>query len=385
MSHPLEKIPVCAPVFVGKERQYLLEAIDSGWISSMGAFLGRFEAKLAELCDVRHVEACCNGTAALHLLLHAMGVGAGDEVIVPSLTFVASANAVVYCGATPSFCDIDASTFVLDPADALRRVTPKTKAIVGVDLFGTLADYDALRAGLAAMGRADVKLVEDAAEAFGSRSRGRPAGSLADGAIFSFFGNKTITTGEGGAVTTDDEALGARMKFLKNHGMHATRRYYHPELGFNFRMTNLQAAVGLAQLEAHEDLCSRKVRAHARYRARLSGLPGVHFAQVPEGQQVVPWLHVLVDELLDGEAARDALLQRMLERGVETRPFFSPCHLFPYFEASPGAGAGALPHTELAAAKGLCLPSGGALTDEQIDRVAEAYVASREGLLRRAS
>jgi perosamine synthetase len=385
MSHPLDKIPVCAPVFVGKEREYLLEAIDSGWISSMGSFLGRFESKLAELCSVRHVEACCNGTAALHLLLHAMGIGPGDEVIVPSLTFVASANAVLYCGATPSFCDIDPASWVIDPADALRRVTPKTKAIVGVDLFGTLADYDALRAGLAAMGRADVKLVEDAAEAFGSSSRGRPAGSLADGAIFSFFGNKTITTGEGGAVTTDDDALGARMKFLKNHGMHATRRYYHPELGFNFRMTNLQAAVGLAQLETQEELCSRKIRTHARYRARLAGLPGVQFAKIPEGQRVVPWLHVLVDAHLDGEEARDALLQRMLERGVETRPFFGACHTFPYFAACPGAGAGALPHSELAAATGLCLPSGGALTDDQIDRVAEAYAASREGLVRRAS
>jgi perosamine synthetase len=378
----LPRIPVCAPVFSGKEREYVLEAVESGWISSAGAFIGRFEAKLAEACGVRHVEACANGTVALHLLLHAMGIGPGDEVVVPSLTFVASVNAIVYCGATPSFCEIDDRSFVLDVADALRRVGPKTKAIIGVDLFGTLADYDALRAGLAAMGRSDVKLVEDAAEAFGSTSRGRPAGSLADGAIFSFFGNKTITTGEGGAVTTDDLELGARMRFLKNHGMHASRRYYHPELGFNFRMTNLQAAVGCAQLEAREDLCARKVRAHARYRARLEGIDGVRFPAVPEGQRVVPWLHVLVDERLDGEAARDALMARMLERGAETRPFFAPAHTFPYLSAYPGAGAGALPKTEHAAANGLCLPSGGGLTDEEIDRAADAFATCREGLLR---
>jgi len=377
------RIPVCAPVFTGKERTYLLEAIDSGWISSAGEFIGRFEAGFAKLCGVRHVEACANGTVALHLLLHAMGIGAGDEVIVPSETFAASGNAVVYTGATPVFCEIDPRSWCLDVDDALRRVTQKTKAIMGVDLFGMVADYAGLRAGLAAMGRSDVKLIEDAAEAAGSRVDGKLAGSLADAAIFSFFGNKTITTGEGGAVATDDVELGARMKFLKNHGMDQKRRYYHPELGFNYRMTNMQAAVGCAQVEAAADLCARKKRVNARYRERkLAGAAGIRFADVPKGQDVVPWLHGIVDEHLDGEASRDALLARMLEQGVEGRPFFVPMHLFPYLANTPVAGLGALPITESIAARGLCLPSGGGLTDAEIDRSVEVLLACRTGTAR---
>jgi perosamine synthetase len=382
MSASSERIPVCAPVFTGKERAYVLEAVESGWISSAGEFIGRFETGFARLCGARHAEACANGTVALHLLLHAYGVGPGDEVIVPSETFAASANAVVYCGGTPVFCEIDEASWTLDVTDALARVTERTRAIIGVDLFGVLADYDGLRAGLAKMGRSDVKLVEDAAEAAGSSQNGRPAGSLGDAAIFSFFGNKTLTTGEGGAVVTDDLALGARLKFLKNHGMDPKRRYFHPELGFNYRMTNLQAAVGCAQVEAAADLMGRKKRVQARYRARLEGAKGIRFAKIPTGQDVVPWLHAIVDDGLESEEARDALLARMMERGVETRPFFGPMHLFPYLAKTPVAGPGALPITERIAARGICLPSGGALTDAQIDRSVDTLLECRIGLVR---
>lgn len=376
------RIPVCAPFFTGKERSYLLEAVDSGWISSAGEFIGKFERAFGALCHTRHVESCANGTVALHLLLHALGVGPGDEVLIPSETFVATANAVVYCGATPVFCEIDERSWVLDVDDTMAKVTERTKAIIGVDLFGVVAPYDALRTRLAAIGRSDVKLVEDAAEAAGSTVDGRPTGSLADAAIFSFFGNKTLTTGEGGAVTTDDLELGARLKFLKNHGMDPKRRYYHPELGFNYRMTNLQAAVGCAQVEAAADLCGRKKRAQARYRKALAGVPGVRFAEIPKGQDVVPWLHALVDDHLESEEARDALLARMLERGVETRPFFGAIHLFPYLSNAKFAGKGALPRTERIAATGICMPSGGGLTDEEIDRSVEAFLACREGIAR---
>lgn len=366
------RIPVCSPFFTGKERQYLLEAIDSGWISSAGEFIGRFERAFASLCSVRHAESCANGTVALHLLLHALGVGPGDEVIVPSETFVATGNAVLYCGATPVFCEIDERTWVLDVDDAVARVTERTRAIIGVDLFGVVADYDGLRKKLAAIGRSDIKLIEDAAEAAGTTVRGRPTGSLADAAIFSFFGNKTLTTGEGGAVTTDDVELGARLKFLKNHGMDSKRRYYHPELGFNYRMTNMQAAVGCAQVEAAADLYGRKKRIGERYRAAFAGIEGVRFAHRPDGQDVVPWLHSFVDDRLASEAARDELLARMLERGVETRPWFVPLHTFPYFK-----GTSPLPRTERLAARGVCLPSGAGLTDEEVDRTVEAFLACR--------
>jgi perosamine synthetase len=366
------RIPVCAPFFTGKERQYVLEAVDSGWISSAGEFIGRFERAFASLCRVRHVESCANGTVALHLLLHAWGIGPGDEVIVPSETFVASVNAVLYCGATPVLCEIDEKSWVIDVDDAIARVTPRTKAIMGVDLFGVVADYAALRSRLDAMGRKDVKLVEDAAEAAGSTVDGRPTGSLADAAIFSFFGNKTITTGEGGAITTDDVELGARLKFLKNHGMDSKRRYYHPELGFNYRMTNMQAAVGCAQVEGAADLCARKQRIGERYRAALANVDGVRFAERPRNQNVVPWLHAIVDDKLPSEAARDELLARMLERGVETRPFFVPVHTFPYVKNAPS-----LPRTERIAARGICLPSGAGLSDAEVDRSVETYLACR--------
>jgi perosamine synthetase len=370
------RIPVCAPFFTGKERQYVIEAVDSGWISSMGEFIGRFERAFGAFCGVPHVESTANGTVALHLLLHALGIGSGDEVVVPTETFVATANAVVYTGAKPVFCDIDAASWVIDPEDAIARVTERTKAIIGVDLFGVLAPYEVLRERLAAIGRTDIKIIEDAAEAAGSTHHGRRSGSLADAAIFSFFGNKTLTTGEGGAVTTHDLELGARMKFLKNHGMDPKRRYYHPELGFNYRMTNLQAAVGCAQVEAADDLCARKRRIGARYRERLAGVEGLRFATIPDGQDVVPWLQVLVDERLDGEASRDALLARMSEHGIETRPFFVPNHLFPHYHGEQGIGL--FPKSEWVAARGICMPSGAGLTESEVDRAVDAFIACRE-------
>lgn len=366
------RIPVCAPFLAGNERAYVLSAIESGWISSAGEFIGKFERTFAELCGVRHAESCANGTVALHLLLHALGVGPGDEVILPSETFVATGNAVLYCGAKPVFCEIDERTWVLDVDDAIARVTPHTKAIIGVDLFGVVADYAGLRARLAAIGRSDIKLVEDAAEAAGSTVDGKPSGSFGDAAVFSFFGNKTLTTGEGGAVTTDDLELAARLKFLKNHGMDTRRRYYHPELGFNYRMTNLQAAVGVGQVEAAEDLYARKRRIGERYRSALEGVDGVRFAETPKQQRVVPWLHALVDDNLATEEARDALLVRMMEQGVDTRPFFVPLHTFPYFSAER-----ALPRTERIAARGLCLPSGAGLSDAEVDRSVEVFLKCR--------
>ncbi len=373
-----DRIPVCAPVLLGNERAYVLEALDSGWISSSGPFVTRFEKALAGACRVRHAEACANGTVALHLLLHGLGIGPGHEVIVPSETFVATANAVLYTGAKPVFCEVDSQSWVLDAADALSRVGPKTRAIIGVDLFGVLAPYDALRAGLVDLRRDDVLVLEDAAEAIGSSADGRPAGSLAHAGVFSFFGNKTVTTGEGGAVTTDDLALGARLKFLKNHGMDPQRRYHHPELGFNYRMTNLQAAIGCAQLERLADLAGHKRRANARYRARFAEVAEIKFAVIPKGQDAVPWLHALVDDALPSAEARDAALSTLAGLGIEARPFFEPNHLFPYL----GGRLGDLPRTEQLAARGVCLPSGAGLTDDEIDRVADAWLTVRKQVRR---
>ena len=370
-------LPICAPLFTGRELELVTEAVKTGWISSAGPFIGQFEREFAAFVGASRAETCSNGTVALQIVLHAIGVGPGDEVIVPSQTFVATAAAVLYCHATPVFADIRRDTWNIDPEDVARKLSPRTKAIIPVDLFGLCADFPAIRGVLRAAGRADVFVLEDAAEAFGSALDGVRAGALGDAATFSFYGNKTVTTGEGGMVTTSREDLADRVHFLKNHGMSATRRYFHPELGFNFRMTNLQAALGLAQLSAADDFVARKVRIHARYRAALSGVPGLHLQHVPAGHSFAPWITSLVDDAIDGEAGRDALMARLRERGIDSRPMFHPNHLMPAFERLPTGGAGKLPVTEDLSFRGLALPSGAGLTDAEVDRAAETYLAVR--------
>lgn len=373
-------IPVFSPFFTGRELEYLTRAVTTGWISSAGPFLADFEEALARQVGVAHAEACSSGTAALHLVLHALGIGPGDEVIVPSQTFYATTAAVAYVGATPVFAEMLEDAWTIDPEDCVSKLSPKTRAIIPVDLFGLCAEIPALRRALAKAGRDDVFLLEDAAEAYGSALEGVHAGALGDAAIFSFYGNKTITTGEGGMVTTSREELASRVHFLKNHAMSAEKRYFHPEVGFNYRMTNLQAAVGLAQLEAASELIARKIRIHARYREALEGERGVRLQVVPPGHSFVPWLTTVVDDALAGEEDRDALLERLRARGIDTRPMFYPNHLLPAFAKSPSAAMGSLPLTESISFRGFGLPSGAALTDSEIDRVVEAYLAERRAL-----
>lgn len=370
-------IPVFSPFFSGRELEYLTRAVQTGWISSAGPFLGEFEDKLAKDVGVLRAEACSSGTAALHLVLHALGVGQGDEVIVPSQTFYATTAAIHYVGAKPVFADVLEDAWTLDPTDCARKLSPKTRAVIPVDLFGLCADIPAIREALGRAGRSDVFILEDAAEAYGSALGGVRAGALGDAAIFSFYGNKTITTGEGGMVTTSRVDLADRVRFLKNHAMSEAKRYFHPEVGFNYRMTNLQAAVGLAQLEAIDDLFARKVRIHGRYRRALEGIPGVHLQAVPPGHEFVPWLTTVVDDALAGEEERDLLLAKLRERGIDTRPMFYPNHLLPAFASDPSALRGSLPVTESISFRGFGLPSGAGLTDAEIDRVVATYLEER--------
>ncbi len=230
----------------------VVRCVKSGWISSIGAEIGEFEARFAALCARRFGVATSNGTTALHLALAALGIGPGDEVIVPALTFVATANAVHYTGATPVFADADPVTWNVDPAAVAKSVTRRTRAILAVHLYGQPAD---MRALASTARRAGAVLVEDAAEAHGARYHGRPVGSLGAVACFSFYGNKMVTTGEGGMVLTSDAKLAARLRLLRDHAMSPKRRYYHTEIGFNYRMTTLQAALGLAQLDRFEEIC----------------------------------------------------------------------------------------------------------------------------------
>jgi perosamine synthetase len=265
-------IPISAPVIGAREIEYVTDAIRSGWVSSIGPYVERFEKAFAAYLGVEHAIAVSNGTVGLHLALHSLGIGPGDEVLVPDMTFVATANTVVQTGAQPVFVDVDPETWCMDPEAARRAVTPQTRAIVPVHLFGHPAEMDALKQ----LGtKHNLEVVEDAAEAHGAEFGGRKVGGLGHAGVFSFYGNKIITTGEGGMVVTHDGELASRLRYLKDHGMSPQRRYYHTELAFNYRLTNLQAALGLAQLEQIEDFIARKRAIFEQYAQVLSGIPGV--------------------------------------------------------------------------------------------------------------
>src|SRR5581483_381212 len=230
--------PIAEPDIGPLERKYVLDAVRSGWVSSLGRYVIEFERRFAEFCETREAVSTCNGTAALHLALASLGIGPGDEVVVPALTFVASASAVVYTGARPVFADVDESTWCVSAETIARALSPRTRAIIVVHLFGQPADMDPI---LALGARRRIRVIEDAAEAHGALYRGRKVGGIGDVGVFSFYGNKIVTTGEGGMLVTGDRTLAERARFLRDHAMSPSRRYYHPEIGYNYRLTNLQA------------------------------------------------------------------------------------------------------------------------------------------------
>jgi perosamine synthetase len=364
------RIPVAAPVLDGKETEYVLECLQSSWISSSGRFIGEFERAFADFCGVRHAVATNNGTTALHLSLAALGITAGDEVIIPSLTYIATANAVVYCNATPVFVDNDVASFNMDPATLAARITPRTKAIIPVHLYGHPVDMDPV---LDLARKHNLYVVEDAAEAVGARYKGRKVGGLGDCAIFSFFGNKIITTGEGGMVTTNDDALAARLRLLRGQGMDPSRRYWFPVIGYNYRMTNVAAAIGLGQIERIDHHLKTRQAVAAAYQRRLSPLANrIALPETESWAEHVFWMYTI--RLLDGvEKTRDEVMAAMDAEGVETRPVFYPMHVLPPYE---GVGGGPFPCAELCASRGINLPTHGGLTEQDIDRVADALAAA---------
>jgi perosamine synthetase len=304
-----------------------------------------------------------NGTVALHLVLVALGIGPGDEVILPTLTFVATANAVAYTGATPVFVDCEPNTWNIDPQAVARAITPQTRAIIAVHLYGHPADMDPLRALADQHG---LTLIEDAAEAHGARYKGRRAGSLSDVAIFSFFGNKIITTGEGGMILTDDDEFAERCFFLENQARQKDNPYWHPEIGYNYRMTNLQAALGVAQLERIGELIAIRVRNANHYSERLSSVPGITLPPQAEWAENVYWMYTVLIEDEFG-LDRDAMMVRLKEQGIETRPMFYPIHTLPMYNRGQRFSV-----AEELGRKGINLPSGAALTSEQVNRVCDA-------------
>lgn len=364
-----KRIPVSMPDLTGNEQAYAAEAVGSSWISSTGPFLERFEEEFAEACGTEHAVTASNGTTALHLVVAALGVGPGDEVIVPSMTFVATANAVTYCGGTPVFVDVDPVTWCLNPQAIEAAITPATKGIVPVHLLGHPADMDAINTVAQAH---RLWVVEDAAEATFSRYKGRPIGSLATAATFSFFGNKIISCGEGGAVTCDNADLAKKLRLLRGQGMDSNRRYHFPVVGFNYRLTNVAAAILCGQMERRDAIVGRRREIVELYARELSDVPGIGVRQDAEWADPAPWLaSCLVDACRFG-CHRDELATALATRGIETRPMFIPIHrLPPYVDASASRGTD-LPVTDTLAELGLMLPTYPQLTDDEIRFICES-------------
>ena len=362
-------IPISNPSLTGNELRYVTECVTSGWVSSVGGFVTRFETAFAEYCGTEHAVTCSNGTTALHLALLALGVTPGDEVIVPTLTYVATANAVVYCGATPVFVDSEPETWNMDPARIEDLITARTKGIIVVHLFGHTVDMDPI---VELARRRGLFVLEDAAESPGAEYKGRRAGALGDAATFSFFGNKIITTGEGGMVTTNDARLAAEVRRLKNHGMDPNRKYWFETVGYNYRLTNVASAIGLAQLERMDWHLAEREKVVSWYRERLEGVPGVSWQVEKAWARHVWWLFtVVLDETIPLD--RFDVLAGLKARGVEGRQIVYPIHALPPYQRPSHAGR--FPVSERVVDRGIHLPTWAGLTSQQVDQVCDSLKA----------
>lgn len=352
------KYPVYQPSLTGNEKKYVDECLDSTWISSKGKFIGKFEDDFAKFIGVDYATSVCNGTVAVHLALVALGIGAGDEVIVPTFTYIASANPVLVVNAKPVFVDSLSDTWQMNPKDIEAKITDKTKAIVVVHLYGHPCDMDAI---MAIAKKHNLYVIEDCAEAIGSKYKGQTVGSFGDIGCFSFFGNKTMTCGEGGMVVTSDAMLADRLRRYKNQGNAKYREYWNDILGFNYRMTNIQAAIGLAQLEQVEGFIEKKRQIANWYMEELKDYP-LEFNKETKDVFHTYWM---VSCLVEKADMRDSLREFLKLNGVETRPTFYPIHTMPVYvhEFSKHKVA------EDIALRGMNLPSYPALTNEDVKNI----------------
>jgi perosamine synthetase len=343
---------------MGNERKYVLECLDSTWISSKGSFIQEFERRFAQHIGIQHAASVCNGTVALHVALVALGIGPGMEVIVPTLTYVASVNAIAYTGAVPVFVDSLDSTWQMNPDDVRRKITPRTRAILAVHLYGHPCDMNAL---VSIAKEHDLLLIEDCAESFGSLYEGRPTGTFGDVSTFSFFGNKTITTGEGGMVVTNDETMYQRVSHFKGQGLAKYREYWHDVIGYNYRMTNICAAIGLAQLEQAETFVSKKRQIALWYAEDLADSPVVFHKAIGN----VLHTHWMCSILVHQPSQRDLLRAKLAAAGIETRPLFYPVHTMPMYSQSFQKH----PVAESLGWRGINLPSYPDLTRDQVSEI----------------
>jgi len=342
-------IPISEPSITKKEIKYVTDAVKSGWVSSIGEYITKFEEKFAEYIGTKYALTVTNGTAALHLALVSLGIKEGDEVIIPDFTFVATANAVAYTGAKPIMVDIDKNTLCINPESVKKAITSKTRAIIPVHIYGHPCDMDAIDK---IAKQYNLYVIEDAAESHGAEYKGKKVGSIGDIGCFSFYGNKIMTTGEGGMITTNNKELYEKMKYLRDHAMSKDKRYWHTEIGYNYRMTNLQAALGLAQLERVGKLVEKKRQIFNWYKEFLKDVNGIKLNPEKEGVRNVYWMVCLIIEK-DFGMNRDALMVRLKEKGIDTRPFFYPISKMPMYK-----GNETNPIAYEISQRGLNLPSG---------------------------
>ena len=362
-----KKIPIAMPVFNGNEKKYLNECIDTGWVSANGRFIDDFEKRFAEYCGTRYALACSNGTVTLHLALRALNIGYGDEVILPTFTYIATANAVAYCGAKPVFVDSDAETWNIDPNSIEEAITPKTRAIIVVHIYGLPANMDQI---MQISEKYGIPVIEDAAEAHGAMWREHRVGSIGEIGSFSFFGNKIITSGEGGMLVTNNKDLYDRMKFLRSQGVDPDKRYWHLELAYNYRMTNMQAAVGLGQLEKIDWHIGERHRVVDLYKKALADYNELIVDQSVDKRSMHSyWMYTV--QLTDRVSVnRDEVLRSMEEKNIEMRPAFYPMHVMPpYYDESVFA-----PTAEKIAARSFNLPTHAMLKEEDIGYIADTLI-----------
>jgi perosamine synthetase len=353
-------IPVYQPFLEGNERRYVGECIESSWISSKGPYVQKFEQAFADFIGVKYATSVCNGTVALHLALVSLGIGPGDEVIVPTLTYIASVNAITYTGALPVFVDSREDSWQLDPEDVKKKISTKTRAILPVHLYGHPCPMDELTE---ISQRHDLFIVEDCAEAIGAIYRGRRVGAFGHISAFSFYGNKTITTGEGGMVATNDETLFERAFHFKGQGLAKFREYWHDTIGYNYRMTNICCALGLAQLEQVDEILSRKKRIRDWYCKYLADLPLAFHGVVGDVEHSYWMVSIVVESPRDREELRDYLKAC----GIETRPVFYPVHTMPMYSTKFQRH----PVAEKIGWRGINLPSWPGLTEAQVLWISE--------------
>lgn len=365
----LKRINIAQPTFHGNERKYVLDALDSGWVSSIGPYIENFEKSFAAYHGVKHAIATHNGTIALHLALAAAGIEEGDEVIVPDLTFIATANSVRYCQANPVLTDVSDDNWNISPEAIRRSISPRTKAIIPVHLYGNPAAMDEI---MEIASQHSLLVIEDCAEALGATYKGKMAGTFGDISCFSFFGNKIITTGEGGMCITNNDELAERMRILRDHGMNRKKKYWYDNLGFNYRMTNIQAALGMAQLEQLGHLISLRDEIYSTYRETLGNHPLIRLQTTVQNRNV-NWMFTIRLRGFTFET-RDIVIESLKEYGIDSRPVFYPISMMPFYQDVRFCKF-ETPNTLMISNEGISLPTYVGLTIDEIRFIAGSLIS----------